>query len=201
MEANPAPLRSHPAVIASIVLAAVALTACAVVAIAYMVGWVGRDAPAAPGSIATPGQQLAGTMPDMGLLPGESLVTMPEPPKSAIPPPAPQALVPVPEAKPAPAPPLKRAPRVPEPAPEIPARPAYQEHSETTHARIVREGDTLCVNCGIVASIVPRGDFWDVLVRYEDGSTQTLRYPERPRMRAGERVHFEDGRLVSDPGR
>lgn len=187
MEANPARLRSHPAVIASIVLAAVAVTACAVVAIAYMVGWVGRDIPAAPVSIATPGQQLAGTMPDIGLLPGESLVTMPEPPKSAIPPPASQPRVPVPEPKPAPAP--------------VPARPAYEERSETTHARIAPDRGNVCVNCGIVASIVPRGDFWDVLVRYEDGSTQTLRYPERPRMRPGERVHFEDGRLLSDQAR
>jgi hypothetical protein len=183
MEANPPPLRSHPAVIASIVLAAVAVAACAVVAIAYMVGWVGRDVPAAPVSIATPGQQLAGTVQDMGLLPGESLVTMPEPPKSAIPPPATQPLAPVPVPK------------------SVPARPAYEERSETTRARIAPDRDNLCVNCGIVASIVPRGDFWDVQVRYEDGSTQTLRYPERPRMRPGERVHFEDGRLLSDRAR
>ncbi|HXF77447.1 MAG TPA: hypothetical protein VN598_01175 [Usitatibacter sp.] len=188
MEANPAPLRSHPAVIASIVLAAVAVTACAVVGIAYMLGWVGKGVvPPTPGSIATPGQQLAGTAPDMGLLPGETLVTMPEPPKSAIPPPAPRPLVPIPE----PTPPAKPAP----------VRPAYEERSETTRARIVPDRDTLCVNCGIVASIVPRGDFWDVLVRYDDGSTQTLRYPERPRLRPGERVHFEDGRLLSDRGR
>ncbi|HEX4331630.1 MAG TPA: hypothetical protein VH040_05810 [Usitatibacter sp.] len=167
--------------IASIVLAAVAVTACAVVAIAYMLGWVGRDLPAPPIAVAIPGQQLAGSAPDMGLLPGESVVTMPEPPKSAIPPPAPRPLVPIPE--------------------PTPARPAYEGHSETTHARIVPDRDNLCVNCGIVASITPRGDFWDVLVRYDDGSAQTLRYPERPRLRPGEHVHFEDGRLLSDAGR
>jgi len=57
------------------------------------------------------------------------------------------------------------------------------------------------VNCGRVVAIGARGDFWDVEVRYDDGATQTLRYPERPRLRAGERVRFEDGRLLSDRGR
>jgi len=190
--ASPATLRSHPAVIASIVLAAVAVTACAVVAIAYMLGWVGRAAPPTPASMAAPGQQVAGTAPDMGLLPGETLVTMPEPPKSAIPPPAPQGAavaVKPPEGKPAPA---RAAPAL---------RPSYDEHSETTRAAIVPEREGPCVNCGIVVAIATHGGFWDVEVRYEDGSTQTLRYPERPRLRAGERVHFEDGRLLSDRGR
>jgi hypothetical protein len=150
------PLRSHPAVIASIVAAALAVAACAVVAIGYMLGWVGHAAPPTPAAIATPGQQLAGTAPDMGLLPGETVVTMPEPPKSAIPSP---------------------------PKPTIPAPTGP------------------CVNCGIVASIVVRGRYWDVDVRYDDGSAQTLRYPERPRLRSGERVHFEDGRLLPGAGR
>ena len=168
MEANasPATLRSHPAVIASIVLASVAVTACAAVAIAYMMGWVGHAAPPTPASMAAPGQQVAGTAPDMGLLPGETLVTLPEPPKSAIPPAAPPGAA--------------VAVKPPEGKPD-------------------REGP--CVNCGRVVAIVTHGDFWDVEVRYDDGSTQTLRYPERPRLRAGERVRFEDGRLLSDRGR
>jgi hypothetical protein len=37
-----------------------------------------------------------------------------------------------------------------------------------------------------------------VRVRFEDGSSQTLRYPERPPLRVGERVHLEDGRLLPD---
>ena len=193
MEANagPATLRSHPAVIASIVLASVAVTACAVVAIAYMMGWVGHAAPPTPASMAAPGQQVAGTAPDMGLLPGETLVTLPEPPKSAIPPAAPPGAgvaVKPPESKPAPARPA-------------PLRPSYEEHSETAHAAIAPDREGPCVNCGRVLAIVTHGDFWDVEVRYDDGSTQTLRYPERPRLRAGERVRFEDGRLLSDRGR
>ena len=188
--ANPATLRSHPAVIASIVLASVAITACAVVAIAYMLGWVGHGAPPSPTAMAMPGQQIAGTAPDMGLLPGETVVTMPEPPKSAIPPPAPPQLAVPPKAAAA--------------KPVAVPRPSYEERSETTRARIVpesriaQEGDGACVNCGWVVAIATHGNFWDVEVRYDDGSTQTLRYPERPRLRAGERVRFEDGRLLSD---
>jgi len=37
-----------------------------------------------------------------------------------------------------------------------------------------------------------------VRVRFEDGSTETLRYAERPRLRIGERVHLEDGRLIPE---
>lgn len=189
--ASRATLRSHPAVIASVVLASVAVTTCAIVAIAYMLGWVGHAAPPTPASMAAPGQQVAGTAPDMGLLPGETLVTMPEPPKSAIPPPAPPGAAVAakpPESKPAPAKPG-------------PVRPSYEEHSETTHAAIAPDREGPCVNCGWIVAIATRGDFWDVQVRYDDGSTQTLRYPERPRLRAGERVRFEDGRLLSDRGR
>ena len=225
MDANPAPLRSHPLVIIAIMVAALALVAFALVGIAYMMGWLGRDAPSTPAAIATPGQQVAGTAPDMGLLPGESLVTMPEPPKSAIPPPAPEGLS-VP-AKPPAAKPAYVAPPAPvsgaaQPRP-APTRPSYEqreareepreernpraesderaERTETTHARIVPDREGPCVNCGIITAIATRGEFWDIDVRYEDGSTQTLRYPERPRLRAGQHVRFEDGRLVPDRGR
>jgi hypothetical protein len=171
----------------AIVLASVAVAGFAAVAIAYMLGWVGArgSLPTSPASIATPGQQVAGTAPDMGLLPGESLVTMPEPPKSAIAPPAPAQL---PDAsRPVPPPPKAKA----------------QPRSETTHARIAPPPADLaevCVNCGLVYSIEAQGDFWDVVVHYGDGSSQTLRYPERPRLRAGQRVYLEDGRLVPERG-
>jgi len=205
MDPSPSQLRSHPAVIAAIVLASVAVTACAIVAIAYMLGWVGaRDSlSASPAAMAAPGQQVAGTAPDMGLLPGESLVTMPEPPKSAVPPPAPPQ---APDAA-RPAPSRAGPQAAPKPAPSpanavrIAPRPAYEERSETTYARIAPERPDVCVNCGLVFSLESRGDFWDVVVHYDDGSSQTLRYPQRPRLRAGERVHLEDGRLVPERGR
>jgi len=35
-------------------------------------------------------------------------------------------------------------------------------------------------------------------VRFDDGSRETLRYYERPRLRVGDAVHLEDGRLLRD---
>ena len=202
MDANPASLRSHPLVIIAIMVAALAVAAFALVGIAYMMGWLGHGVPPTPAAIATPGQQLAGTAPDMGLLPGESLVTMP-------PPPAPEGLaVPV---KPSTAKPAHVAPPAPSAAQPPPraavTRPSYEqredraERTETTHARIVPDREGPCVNCGTITAIATHGEFWDIDVRYEDGSTQTMRYPERPRLRVGQRVRFEDGRLVPDRGR
>jgi hypothetical protein len=56
----------------------------------------------------------------------------------------------------------------------------------------------VCVNCGTIASIGSYAGDWEVRVRFEDGSSQTIRYPERPPLRAGERVRLEDGRLLPD---
>ena len=73
-------------------------------------------------------------------------------------------------------------------------------HSEVTKARIAPPPlpRDYCVNCGVVTSIAQRGDLWDVNVRFEDGSSQTLRYPEEPRFKVNQHVHLEDGRLVKD---
>ena len=68
MDESPGQVRSQaPAVMGAIILASVAVTGFAAVAIAYMLGWVGEreTLPAAPASIATPGQQVAGTAPDV----------------------------------------------------------------------------------------------------------------------------------------
>jgi hypothetical protein len=54
------------------------------------------------------------------------------------------------------------------------------------------------VNCGSVTSIRSSDGDWEVRVKFEDGSSETLRYPERPRFRLGDRVHMEDGRLLPD---
>jgi hypothetical protein len=63
-------------VVVSIVVAAIAVTACALVAIAYMVGWLPvHTAVTSPASFASPAQQAAGTAPGVALLPGETLVT------------------------------------------------------------------------------------------------------------------------------
>src|SRR5438034_11686815 len=110
MDGEVAAGRAHPALIASAVVAAVAVTLCALVAIAWMLGWIpSRASVPTPAAIATPGQQVAGTALDVDLLPGETLVTPPETPKPV----TPQYAKALPEApQVAPAPPA----RIPEPA-------------------------------------------------------------------------------------
>ena len=215
MDARIESARIHPGVVAAMIAAALAVTACALVAIAYMLGWGPArpsSVPTGPTSIAVPGQQVAGSAPDLALRPGESLVTSPEPPASAIPAPAP-----------APAPVSPAAPK--NPAPAKPVTPVYAKtppSSSTTYAQVLpsraapskpnytrdevyapqnsyeRATRTVCVNCGVVASIRPGDTDWEVRVRFDDGSAETLRYPDPPRVRVGERVHLEDGRLVPD---
>ncbi|MEP7067787.1 MAG: hypothetical protein ABI789_01045 [Usitatibacter sp.] len=223
MKEELASARKHPAALASIVIAGVAMTVLAVVTVAYLLGWVPMrgSMPSAPGSIAVPGQQVTGTVEQGGLdlLPGETLVT----PADALKPAAIPATAPVPTipkySKPAPFEPPKSAaaprksyvpPLAPSPsssprpryAPEppsraAPARPAYNR-GDGPGTSFERSTRNICVNCGVVASIGSSGPGWEVRVRFEDGSTETLRYPDRPRLRIGDRVHLEDGRLVPE---
>src|SRR5258708_1109489 len=115
MDSDLSAVRSHPAVIVSVVIAAIALTACALVAIAYLLGWVGVKDVVARGGMAAPGEQVAGTGPGVALLPGETLVDNPESPKAAAPvsPPLPAVASPTPAP-----PPIRPAPAVrPQPVP------------------------------------------------------------------------------------
>jgi hypothetical protein len=199
--------RVHPAV----VVAAIAVTACALVAIAYLLGWVpSKPAMPAPMSVALPGSQVAGSAPDIALLPGESLV---DPAPMALAPPAAPASRPeaaaVPKPSPAPAapyaPPPSRsgssaptyAPSDPAPRP-APRKPAYSRAEPPPVTSYDRAAKTLCINCGSVASIGNASGDWEVRVRFEDGSSETLRYPERPRVRVGDKVYVEDGRLIPE---
>jgi hypothetical protein len=204
MSGEIAAARSHPVVIVSVVVAALAVTACALVAIAWMLGWVpSRAAVTTPASVASPGQQVAGTVHDIHLLPGETLVTSPPPPKAATPKAGPEAAAPA----------TPQYAKIPEPAPRKPAAstPSYAQampsraapsppgypRAEAPITSFERSSRSLCINCGTVASITGySGDQWDVRVRFEDGSAETLRYRTRPPLRIGQRVRLEEGRLV-----
>lgn len=167
--------RAHPAVLASMVVAAVAVTAAALVAIAYMLGWLPAHASlATPVGIANPAQQTTGVATDLALSPGESVVNPEEAPKPGA---APQPVTPS-YAKP--------APPKPAIAKSAPPKAAARQHAS-------------CANCGNIASITSygRGE-WDVRVRFADGSHETLRYREPPPFRLGERVRLEEGRLVRE---
>ncbi|HEX7465596.1 MAG TPA: hypothetical protein VF309_03070, partial [Usitatibacter sp.] len=85
--------RSHPAVAAAVVVGGIAFTAGALLVIAYVLDWLPSkpQLPNSPTSMANPGQQVAGSAPDVALLPGETLVApadappTPEPAKPAAP--------------------------------------------------------------------------------------------------------------------
>jgi hypothetical protein len=185
---------SHRIVVVSIVVAAVAITACALVAIAYMFGWIpARSAGSTPASFASPGQQVAGTAPGVALLPNESLVA-PEapltPPAAATTPPKPPAAAATP-ARPAPTTPDYARPAPPRViAPAVPPKPAAPA------AAPAREG--YCVNCGTIIATTGYRDQWEVRVRFHDGSVETFRYRAPPPFRMGQRVRLEGERLVGE---
>ncbi len=170
---------SRRAIVVSVVVASVAVTASALVGIGVMLGWVG-DKPASP---ATP----AAAVSDALLSPGETLV-------------APAA---APSAPRAPLMPNYTPPKPPMPAPAVPdaATPPPREPKKVVAApappqyRRPPAPDERCRNCGTVAAIATYPDAWEVRVRFEDGSERTIAYPTAPRLRLGDRVRFEEGRL------
>ena len=196
MSGEIAAARAHPAVVVSMIVAAVAVTTAALVAIAYMLGWMpGRSQLGTPVGIANPAQQASGVATDLALSPGESVVV----PSEALPP---SAAMPAAET-PKPATPSYARPAPPAPKPALapaktalaksaakppPPQPAPPKSSGPPHR--------YCVNCGNIAAITTygRGE-WDVRVRFEDGSQETLRYREPPPFRLGDRVRLEEGRL------
>jgi hypothetical protein len=191
-------LRSNRAVTVSIVVAAAAVTACALVAIAVMLGWT-------PSRSASTGSTPAVVTNDsVALAPGETLVAPAETPKRpeplmptysqpASPPPAP-AEAPASALPPPSAPPPKAAPAQAAPQPRAPsyARAAPQRAPSTPASR------SYCENCGRVSTITAYPGLWEVRVRFEDGSASTFRYRSPPPLRLGDRVRYEDDRLVPD---
>ena len=216
--------RSHPAVAAAIGIGCVAFTAGALLVIAYMLDWLPSKSqlPSTPTSMANPGQQVAGSAPDVALLPGETLVAPADvpPTREAAKPVAPSAAPrPPPQYAKPDSPPPALVPRKPtspiyaQPVPQVlpsttyapalpsraaPGKPNYTSDEVARNNSYERPTRNVCVNCGAILSIAPAGPDWEVRVRFDDGSGETLRYPERPSFRIGDRVHLEDGRLLPD---
>lgn len=192
MNAPAAAPRLHPAVVISIVVAATAVTACALVAIAWMLGWVPTHGAAAKPAAVSAAPNAAVSH-DLALLPGETVVNADEakPVTPQYAKPGAEKPAEAPKASPKPPPPAQAVPRSPRPsAPTYQAAPSPPRSFE-------RSARNFCVNCGTVQSITTfeMGE-WDVRVRFEDGSTQTLRYRTRPPLRIGQSVLLEEGRLV-----
>ena len=166
------------------VIAGIAFGACALLAIAYSLGWMtpGGPAPAAtPAAKAAPKPQVATVQSGVVLLPGETLVAPPDPVPAAPPAAAPEK----PAAKPSP-PRYASKPRAPVVAREAPRTPPP------------RATRSVCVNCGVVTSVARTDYDWEVRVRFEDGSREILRFYDRPRAQVGDAVRLEDGRLYVD---
>ena len=88
------------------------------------------------------------------------------------------------------------APKPPtRPAPRATPRASREEMRPDAYARSTR---SVCINCGVITSIDQGSTQWEVRVHFDDGSRETLRYYERPRLRVGDAVHLEDGRLLRD---
>ena len=186
-------IRSDRAVIASVIAAAVAVILFCLVGIAVMLGWAGgRGGGATPASLASPGQQVAGTGPEVDLVAGETLVT---PAPAAAPPAKVEPMMPpygnpaVPKA----APPRRAERPAAKPAPSLPRYVRTEPLAAGPADELPRTAG--CTSCGSVTSITSLSDFWEVRVRFDDGASRRLRFPTAPGYRIGDRVRLENGRL------
>lgn len=203
--------RSHPAVVAAMVFAWLLLAAGAFIVIAYVLGWLPKGAPGLPPILGDEAKPAAAPRTQSGvvLLPGETLVEPPAKPAPATAPPgidtpaAPAAPMKPNYARPAakPAPTRQAQAQAPSKPPQPPRasalgpQPGPQSSREEMRAR---EERSVCLNCATITSIQPRGDGWEVAVRFDDGSREVIRYYDPPRLRVGDAVHLEDGRLIRD---
>jgi hypothetical protein len=87
----------------------------------------------------------------------------------------------------------------PRPAPKPAPRPTPQaSREEIRNDAYSRSSRSVCINCGVITGIEEGDTGWEVRVQFDDGSRETLRYYERPRLRVGDAVHLEDGRLIRE---
>ena len=202
MAANP-PVMSvppHRGLVYLVAGAALVGLACALIALAWMLGWIPPRAavysPAAP-----PAAE--------GLEPGETVVSAAE--ASAQPGPMmPTYSQPV---VPTPAPTTRDAGTSPAPVPvPVPVRkaraPGPERHEAYVQADLAAPGPTTpsftrsraaCVNCGVVSALTtyPPG-LWEVRVRMEDGELKSFHFRRQPSYRIGERVRADGARLARD---
>jgi len=222
MSPDLAAVRSNRAVVVAVVVAAVSVSLLALIAIAKMLGWVTQRAPATPVSMAAPANQRPGTLPDLALAPGETLVApadapvqvkpmMPHYTPPAAPPPAPAAVDAPPVAADAAAPsavkpalktdvpPPVRAPR---PAPRtvpVPRMPSFARGDpHPTSPLDPWPNPVYCESCGRVVATTTWPHMAEVRVRFDDGSLRILRSPAPTPWHVGDRVRFDRGRLLPD---
>lgn len=175
MAGESTPALAHRAVIASIVVAALSVTAFSLVGIAYFLGWIEPRAAQAD-------KIAAATVP----APSAAKTERPEPLMPTYKPPTPPAPAPLP----APAPEATEPKRRPSP-------PSYA-NAPTTQPRERTRSRRECDECGTVAAVTTFGGMWEVRVRGDDGRSINYRFRSRPPFTVGERVRMEDGFLVPE---
>jgi hypothetical protein len=189
--------RTHLAIGTAVVAVA------ALVAIAWMLEWPPGQPPARPAA-APPKVAVTGAPPE-SLSPGESVVengtTRSGPSESKAPPAPPPPPSPPEPAPKAAAPPSQASARPPEKRP-APTPPRYaQRRAEDSPER--SPGD--CPSCGrIYLTATERDELdrivtWEIRVRFDSGQTRTFRFDGDPRLRVGDRVRVERGRIHREP--
>lgn len=218
-------LRSNRVIAAAVIGACVAVAICALVAVAYMLGWIGQRQARQAAAASTPAaQQAAIASTAAGLEPGEALVepaTAPErpgilfprystptppppaPPASAVDPPTgvPRSpfLAPRGAAAPASAPIPPAATASLDPPRPLRDEPRREEPRYVEEVRPPREErgpvPRFCANCAVVTAVSQYVDEWEVHLRFSDGTRRRIHFDRPPPVARGDRVFFENGRL------
>ncbi|HET7729096.1 MAG TPA: hypothetical protein VFK48_03600 [Usitatibacter sp.] len=212
MNGEPAVPAQNRTVTVAIIVAAVALGAFALVGIGVLLGWIPRGAvpdapPVGPGASAPARGQSNGLQKFSGSEP-----LMPKYSQPHAPPPAPaQSLQPeaktaATQAMPVPAP--MPVPAAPAAGPQRgrfasedsfgPAPPVFGRAEPRETPVPAPQRRRACDECGRIIGIANWRSGWEVRVRFDDGSTQTLRFRRRPPFDLGERVRLDDGELLPD---
>lgn len=216
MNPQVAALRSNRAVVVSVIIAAVAVTLLALAGLAKLIGWP-LSAPVVPTpmSIASPASQVAGSAAELGLAPGETVVVpadsasrpapmmphynAPTPPTPAPATSGPPSEATAPRQPPAIAPAQRAMPRAaPRPEPRTPSFARGDAHPTSPLDTWPNPAPARCPLCGRVVSTTTWPDMAEVRIRFEDGSTRTLRSSAPSPWHVGDRVRVEHGRLVRD---
>ena len=203
MAANP-PVMSvppHRGLVYLVAGASIVGLACALIALAWMLGWIAPRASAYSPTVSMPRGQAT----TEGLEPGETVVTAPEPStrtgpmmptysQPAVPAPAPTTSDAVTAARPAPVP-ARRAPAAEKREAYVQADPSAPG---PTTPSFTREA-AICANCGVVSAITtyPPG-LWEVRVRMQDSELQSFHFRRQPSYRIGDRVRVDGARLARD---
>lgn len=208
MAANPPVLSvpPHRGLIALVVVTLFVGVGGALIAIAWMLGWIAPRAAvySPPGPIVSSAPRAPATA--EGLDPGETVVPGPDAAPRTLPmmPTYSSPLVPAPAPTTRDAVPVAPAPAVPVPARKSPPskREAYVQADPAavgpTTPSFTRPS-AVCANCGVVSAITtyPPG-LWEVRVRMQDSELQSFRFRREPSLRIGDRVRVDGARLALD---